>query len=106
MSRLTSPGYRNQESSSALWIGWAVYGGIAFLGVCFGVWAGNQRPRTVEIVKPTPQDQANAKQPDTTAPDPKAGNNTPPAKGVTPQPQKKYEPTTPEPKKNEPMTNV
>ncbi len=90
MSRATSlsPTYRNPDSATTLWVGWAVYGGIAFLGFCFGVWAGNQRPKTIEIVKASPA-PAPTKEPEPSG----EGTPTPTPKKGTPPQQKKFDPS-------------
>jgi len=93
-------------------VGWALYAMLALVGFCFGAWAGNQRPKVVEVVKTVPaetkpapekkepdkKDPPVVKQPDPTPmPEPKPKEPTP---MVSPEPKPK-EPT-PEPKPKEP----
>ena len=40
--------------SGSRWIGWVAYAAIALVGFGFGVVVGNQRPKTIEVVKATP----------------------------------------------------
>lgn len=76
-------------------LGW--WGGYAFLvlvAFCFGVWAGNLRPKPAEqAAAPTPTTPE--KVPDTKAPDPAPE----PKKELTPEPKKAPEVKQPEPKK-------
>lgn len=52
---------RPPASPAGVWVGWAIYAGLALVGFCFGVWAGTQRPKTVEVVRTNPAgDQAKA----------------------------------------------
>jgi periplasmic protein TonB len=37
-----------------MWIGYTAYAVLALVGFCFGAWAGNQRPKVVEVVKAAP----------------------------------------------------
>ena len=77
-------------SPTAKWVGWGVYGGIVLMGFVFGVVAGNQRPKVIEVVKVAP------------APDKPDAKIVPP---VEPPPAKKETPATPPPKK-EPVEPV
>jgi hypothetical protein len=79
------------------WIGWAAYAVLALLAFCFGAWAGNFRPKVIEVVKNVPVE---------VKPEPKPEPKKEPEKKIEPAPEPKKEPMpTPEPKK-EPEAKV
>lgn len=86
------------------WIGWTVYAVLALIGFCFGAWAGNQKPRAIEVVKTAP---AETKSEPKKEPEPPKKEPEPPKKETvavkTPEPKAPVV-KTPEPKKPEPKT--
>ncbi|MBX9627507.1 MAG: hypothetical protein K2X82_27145 [Gemmataceae bacterium] len=110
MPRTDSP------SPAAPWLAWVAYAGLVLGGLCFGVWAGTQKPeRAVEVAaapaapaKPEPKSEPKAEpppKPDATDPPAKAEPKKPEAKKSAPEPKppaKPPEPKKPEPKKPEP----
>lgn len=105
---------------------WAALAGLALAGFCFGVWAGNQRPQTVEVVRNEPppvKDDAAVKPAPDPAPEPVKESPRPEPKKLAQAPKKgpaakkdkdervamaepkkepEPEPKPPEPKKVEP----
>lgn len=89
------------------WIGWTVYVVLALIAFCFGAWAGNQKPKTIEVVKTVPEKPAETKPEPKNAPEPKkepVAVVTPKAPEIkTPEP-KMPETKSPEPKMPETKT--
>lgn len=89
---------------------WAVYAFLAMIAFCFGVWAGNQKPKTVEVVRTVTEKAPEPKKEPEAAPTPPRKDKEPPAAVTpkTPEPKtpepKMPETTTPEPKPPEPKT--
>jgi type IV secretory pathway VirB10-like protein len=84
---------RPEPKSKAL--AWSIYAGLALVGLCFGAWAGNQKPKVVEIVKTVPGEPK--------APEAKPENKEPPKNQPEKKDPPKTEPPKPEPPKPEPM---
>jgi hypothetical protein len=87
-------------------IGWGAYATLALLGFGFGVWAGNQKPKSVEVPRaesphpedvPPAADNAHPAEPGNPEPTPKPPEPTPPV-ARSPEP-KAVEARPPEPKK-------
>lgn len=82
---------------------WGGYAALVLVAFCFGVWAGNQKPKPVETVSPTPVPEK---------PEPKMTPAPEPVTKVTPvpEPKKGPEPKMPDPmpmaKAPEPMTKT
>jgi outer membrane biosynthesis protein TonB len=95
------------------WIGWTVYTVLALIGFCFGAWAGNQKTRTIEVVKtvpaetrPEPKKEPEPPRPEKKEPEPpkKEMVAVKPPEPMTPEPKVTPEPRPPEPKAPEPKT--
>ncbi|MFO0803511.1 MAG: c-type cytochrome domain-containing protein [Gemmataceae bacterium] len=90
------------------WVGWTAFAVLALVGFCFGAWAGNQRPKVIEVVKNVPAAPTEVKKPEPEKKDPEKKAEPekkvepevkPPMPTPTPEPMKKTEPeATPEPK--------
>lgn len=113
--RHSLPDDEPMPSGERKWIGWTVYTVLALIGFCFGAWAGNQKPRTIEVVKAAPAETKPEPKKEPEPPKPEKKEPEPPKKEPvavkTPEPAtpavktpepKTPEPATPEPKKPEP----
>jgi hypothetical protein len=116
MSRILPPRRPDPASPAVQWVGWGVYATLALLGFCFGVWAGTQRPKPIEVTRtensnsaPSPKASENAEplpaakpaEPEGPGPAPKLPEPKPP-EARTPEP-KAVEARPPEPKKADPL---
>ena len=92
----------SRRDNGGKWIGWTAFAVLALVGFCFGAWAGNFRPKVVEVVKYVP---AETKAEPKLSPEPKKTPEPEPKKTPEPEPKKTPEPepkkiVEPEPKKN------
>jgi periplasmic protein TonB len=99
-----APEQPGRLSANAHWMFGSLYALLALIGFAFGVWAGAQKPRPVEVAeaKKEPGEKAPETQPDKPAPKPPA---VPPAVNPTPPEPKPMEPE-PKPKEPEPKPMV
>jgi periplasmic protein TonB len=122
-NRLAPIAETEPEENNGRWIGWSIYAFLALVGFCFGAWAGNQKPKTIEIVKNVPAEnkpepkppekrEAEKKEPVIKAPEPMVIEPKPNIEPkIEPKPAPKIEPkpapnASPEPKKPATVTAV
>ncbi len=112
------PSYARRDGGNK-WIGWSAYAVLALVGFCFGAWAGNQRPKVIEVVKSAPEEtkppekkEPEKKEQEKKEPEPKIVTPAPKPAPMPKPPDPKPEPKPPEPKpkppepKPKPVTQV